>query len=106
MEITANKIGKPIYLALIDAIMCGILIQLSVDLKEKGSITTILCIMCFILCGFEHCIANMFYFVAGVTISNAAMCLLYVFVYIIGNSIGGICMKLFTKEGIYKHENN
>jgi formate/nitrite transporter FocA (FNT family) len=45
--------------------MCGVLIQLAVDLKAKDPVTTVLCIMSFILCGFEHCVANIFYIVCG-----------------------------------------
>jgi formate/nitrite transporter FocA (FNT family) len=57
--------------------------------------------MSFILCGFEHCVANIFYIVCGDPTWSS---LVFVFICIIGNSFGGIFMKHLIKES--KHENN
>ena len=49
----------------------------------------------FILCGFEHCIADMFYFsLAGAWSGRAALCIL---VITLGNTAGAILIPLFKK---------
>ncbi|MBE6996248.1 MAG: formate/nitrite transporter family protein, partial [Ruminococcaceae bacterium] len=46
----------------------------------------------FILCGFEHCVANMFYFsVANVW---SAKTVLYLLVMSVGNAVGGVLIPL------------
>ena len=95
-QISLNKLDKSFWEALINAIFCGVLIQLAVDMKKSGAISTILCIMVFILCGFEHCVANIFYFVCGDILTLKAI--LYVLVYICGNTIGGIGMRLLIER--------
>ena len=46
------------------ACACGVMMYLAVDgyKKTKSWLFVILPVMVFILCGFEHCVANMFYF--------------------------------------------
>lgn len=80
---------------LVDAILCGILIFVCVDAfkKQNRTILVFLCIPTFILCGFEHCIADAYYFAAArmLTASGAPLFLLLV---IVGNSIGGLLIPL------------
>ena len=46
----------------------------------------------FILCGFEHCVANMYYFsIAG---AWSMKTLGYVLVMTLGNSVGGVLIPL------------
>lgn len=49
----------------------------------------------FILCGFEHCVANMYYFSAAGMWSGKT--LLWVLVMTLGNSVGGVCFPLLRK---------
>ena len=53
----------------------------------------------FILCGFEHCIANMFYFsLAGMWSGKA---LLYILIMTLGNAVGDMvleCVKVYTSK--------
>lgn len=95
-QISSNKLDKSLWEALINAIFCGVLIQLAVDMKKSGAISTILCIMVFILCGFEHCVANVFYFVCGDILTWNVV--LYTLIYICGNTIGGIAMRLLIER--------
>ena len=50
------------------SIFCGMLMYIAVNNYKKSSneigkyIGIFMCVMVFILCGFEHCVANMFYF--------------------------------------------
>ena len=65
MEIASKKISISLFTAIIMSFLCGAIIQLAVDIKKEGPIATIMCIALFILCGFEHCVANIFYFVGS-----------------------------------------
>ena len=49
----------------------------------------------FIICGFEHCVADMFYFaLAGVYTGKSLIAILFI---IIGNSIGGLFVPLIRR---------
>ena len=54
-----------------------------------------LCVIVFILCGFEHSIANMYYFsIAGLWGSKA---FLYLLIMVLGNTVGGVFIPLCDK---------
>lgn len=79
------------------AVFCGILMYIAVDgYKEKGNpVILFLGVSVFILSGFEHCIANMFYFsLAGAWSVKA---IVYLLIMTIGNSIGGILIPFVKK---------
>ena len=52
-----------------------------------------MCVTVFILCGFEHCVANMFYF--SVASAWTWKTLLYVLIMVLGNSVGSIIIAYF-----------
>lgn len=84
---------------LILAFFCGMLMYIAVDgYKSKGNpVILFLGVSVFILAGFEHCIANMFYFtVAGVWSLKA---LVYILVMTLGNSAGGMFIPFIRKVG-------
>lgn len=93
------KLDQPLLAALIRAILCGVLMYLAVNIyKENKSIAGIFfCVPVFILSGFEHSIANMFYFAASGIVSFKAF--LYLWVIILGNSIGGMLMPFLSMLG-------
>jgi len=79
------------------AFMCNILIFFAVDLFGRAPINSfirvlnlVLCVMVFILSGYEHCIANVFYF-SAVQLFDAKV-FGYILLNIIFNAIGGICI--------------
>lgn len=83
------------------AFMCNILIFFAVDLFGRAPINSfirvlnlVLCVMVFILSGYEHCIANVFYF-SAVQLFDAKV-LGYLLLNIIFNAIGGICIYRLT----------
>lgn len=92
-----GKLEQPFLQALIRAFFCGVLMYIAVRMyKEKGSVLGIfVCVPAFILSGFEHSIANMFYFAAALSISGES--LLYLLIIILGNSLGGWCIPLLEK---------
>lgn len=93
-ELVKTKLSKPLPDVFVAAVFCGILIYAAVELfsKEKHPLLVIMPIMIFILCGFEHCIANAFYFAAAGVFSLRA--LLFMLVCIAGNTVGSIAVHL------------
>ena len=87
------------------AIFCGILMYLAVDLFKRLNdfgkyVAVFICVTVFILCGFEHCVANMYYFSAANMWDWKTI--LYVFIMVLGNSTGSILLALGNKYGIIK----
>lgn len=79
------------------AIFCGLLMFVAVDgyRNVKNPILLFACVAAFILCGFEHCIADMFYFSAAGLWS--ADTLVRVLVITAGNALGGVLIPLAKK---------
>jgi len=100
-QICLIKLNDTIQSILILSIFCGILMYLAVNgyktMKDSfGKYAGVfLGVIVFILCGFEHCIANMYYF----TIANMwnLNTFGYLGIMILGNSIGGVIFPLFDK---------
>lgn len=94
------KLDDSLVSILILAFFCGILMYLAVNTYKESKdigkyLGVFLGVIVFILCGFEHCIANMYYFsVADVWNVNV---LLYLLVMILGNSLGGMLIPLCNK---------
>ena len=96
------KLEQEFFQTLIRAIFCGILMYLAVCLfKEHHTpLGIFFCIPVFSLSGYEHSIANMFYFGASGIVSLEAF--KFICVAILGNSIGGMLfpvLKLPRKLG-------
>lgn len=95
-----TKVGDSLWSAFILAVFCGILMFTAVENARlsnaagghtEKTIGTMLCIMVFILCGFNHCIADMFYIFLSGTLGKAAA---YLPIVIVGNSIGGMLFPI------------
>ncbi len=95
--ISAVKLGDSPISSFILAIFCGALMFIAVDAyKNKGTpIGIFLAVPVFILCGFEHCVANMFYFTVGGAWSLTAV--LYLLIMTAGNAVGAIALYRLTK---------
>lgn len=96
-----TKLSDGLLSIFILAIFCNIMIYIAVDgfnnnPHEIGKYLALFFgVVVFILCGFEHCIANMFYFsVAG---AWSARTLLYVLVMTAGNAVGGLILPTLRK---------
>ena len=96
------KLNDNLLSILILSCLCGILMYIAVNNYKKHSTSIgkymgiFMCVMVFILSGFEHSVANMFYFsVAGMLSWNT---LLYIFVMVMGNSIGAILISLYDNK--------
>ncbi len=93
----AARLNQEWWQTLIRGIFCGILMYLAVSIfRDKKSISGILfCVPVFILAGFEHSIANMFYFgAAGMFFSVDSI--IYLAIVVVGNTVGGMLMPLLA----------
>ena len=95
------KIDQAFYETLLRAFFCGILMYMAVSIyREKSSPLGILFgIPVFILSGFEHSIADMFYLSAGATFTAEYIgkALLFIVLAVAGNAVGAIFIALFDK---------
>ena len=92
-----GKMGQTVPQTLIRAFFCGVLMYIAVWIfrSKNTPLGIFLCIPTFILSGFEHSIADMFYFAAAARFDGAAgIFLLWV---VLGNSVGGMCIPLLQK---------
>lgn len=84
------------------SIFCGMLMYMAVNNYKKLDnnlgkyLSVILCVMVFILCGFEHCVANMYYFSVADVWSVDAFVMLGIM--ILGNSFGSVIIALFDNK--------
>ena len=97
-NVCAAKAGDSFVSWLILSFFCGILMYVAVETfkrKEELSATVrvpvlFLCVAIFILSGYEHCIANMYYFSAAGAWSWKALAAIGVMT--LGNSLGGMLL--------------
>jgi len=96
------KLNDTWYSLLILGIFCGMLMYIAVDTYKKyndinkivSCLIVFMGVMVFILAGFEHCIANMFYFVLSNKIDKSIEITLFV---TMGNILGGILIPIIQK---------
>ena len=83
------------------AVMCDVLIYIAVEGYKNNPhpvgkyLAVFFGVTVFILCGFEHCVANMYYFTMAGVWSWRALWLLIVMT--LGNSVGGVLLPLLRK---------
>ena len=89
-EIMIQKLSVSWTIWIIRSIMCGILIYIAVDMfnKYKSLLVIVLPVVVFVMCGFEHCIANVFYLSVSKIVSFQSIG--FIITCIIGNTIGSL----------------
>ena len=102
--ICSAKLEQTFLQTLIRGFFCGLLIYLAVDIyaKHKTPVGIIFCIPVFILSGYEHSIADMFYFATSGIVSLKACG--FIWTVILGNSIGGMLIPALGLVGSKKSE--
>ena len=107
LEFIETKLADTWYSLLILGIFCGLLMFIGVSCFKYCAgkmdnifalVMPVLCVAVFILAGFEHCIADMFYFALGGTLAEGLPSLLIITA---GNILGGILIpvvNLINKE--------
>lgn len=95
--LVSAKLTQASYQTLIRAFFCGFIIYIAVYMYNHKDSTggIILAIPTFILSGFEHSIADAFYFVLSMTFSFESI--LYIFIVLVGNSLGALVVPLGEK---------
>lgn len=96
VPIADAKAAQPFLVALFKGIGCGMLMSLA-TYKESPLWMCLLCVPAFILAGFNHCIADIYYAIAGHNIGISFLAT------IIGNIIGGAILlnnHINTKSNI------
>ena len=95
------KLSEPLFGAFILAVFCNVMIYIGVEgyrsnPHELGKYLALFFgVSVFILCGFEHCVANMYYFTMGGAWSGRAV--LYLLVMTVGNAVGGVAGPVARK---------
>ncbi len=106
-NIYAAKTQTSLLRLFISGIFCGLLMFLSVDTWKKGSkIGVFIYIPVFILCGFDHSIANSFYngIANGLNAFTVQNFLIFT-VVILGNAAGGMLIPLLSGKPADKSQN-
>lgn len=101
MNVASVKLADDVLSIFLLSICCGALMFIAVDCYRNAQGSTLklfgvmMPVVVFILCGFEHVVANMFYFsLAGVW---DAHCFYYILVMTLGNAVGGMLIPLYQK---------
>ncbi len=99
------KLDQSYLQALIRASLCGMLMYLAVSVyrNNKTIVGILFCVPVFILSGFEHSIANMFYF--GVARIFTFEMVLYLLIIILGNAAGAVILAALETWGKEKAKN-
>lgn len=98
VDVVNGKLADTLFSTFIMAVFCGILMCIAVigfqTIKDSVGkyIALIMPIIVFILCGFEHSIADMFYYSMADAWSIKAV--IYIIVIALGNLVGGASLPL------------
>lgn len=97
-QIVDIKLNDNLLSLFILAIFCNILIYLAVEgYKNFDGIWKVLALFfgvsVFVICGFEHSVADMFYFCLSTNLLSGQM-ILRLFIIILGNIVGGLGIRL------------
>ena len=90
--LAATKASQPIVTAFIKGFGCGALMSIA-TYKETPLWVCIICVMGFILAGFNHCIADAYYALVGGSIGFSFIAT------VVGNILGGVMMTNLNRDG-------
>lgn len=96
--ICSGKLDQNFLSTFVRAIFCGILMYLAVQIfkEKKTPLGIIFCIPVFILSGFEHSVADMFYF--GASGIFDVKIFTFELAAVLGNTVGSLILPLLSKE--------
>lgn len=99
-DLVQTKLNDNLLSLFILAIFCNILIYVAVEgFKSENALTKYLSLFfgvsVFVVCGFEHSVADMFYFAFAKNYSPKAF--LIIFIVALGNFVGGTLIELLKK---------
>ena len=90
--------NQALWQTLVRGVMCGVLMYLAVSIfrDNKTPLGILFCIPVFILSGFEHSIADIYYFAASGIVSLKAFAFLWT--VIAGNAVGAVILPLLNSK--------
>ena len=98
--LVTNKLAQSPFQTMILAFFCGMLMYAAVENFRRhphevsGIFGVVMCVSGFILCGFEHSIADMCYFIIGVgSPSLLIQSIVYILLVSVFNGIGSLALK-------------
>lgn len=98
--VTEAKLALSLPRAAVLGVFCGILMYIAVHNYRENPhmlgkcVGILVCIPAFILCGFEHCIANVVYFTLGImSLSQLPRALLMTLVVTLANAVGAVAFR-------------
>lgn len=95
--ILIEKLSVSLLLAFVRAVVCGGLIYSAVHCHKQGKdYMVVACVMGFILCGAEHCIADLCFAITTGVMSFKIF--LFLIVVTLGNSLGAIILDRITQK--------
>ena len=99
LAICTKKLDQTFVQTLIRGFFCGVLMYVAVSVwrDHKKIVGILFCIPVFILAGFEHSIADMFYFAASGIVDIKAFA--FIWTVILGNSLGGMVLPVLGMIG-------
>lgn len=104
------KLALPWYSVLILGFMCGVLMYMAVENYLSGRndfgkvVGLFLCVSAFILCGFEHSVADMSYCVFAVSgFSEGVRMLGFLLLVSLANSVGAVTVRMLTRDARVKN---
>ena len=103
-QLISNKFSYDVLSLFILSLLCGILVYIAVDNFRNSNndvskvVGIFIAVPAFILCGFEHSIADMCYCIFGVTdLETFGRAILLVLVATVGNGLGSIIFRWLIK---------
>lgn len=106
ISVVADKLAKTWYESLGLSILCGFMMYIAVEGYKRITndfakvLLVVICAMIFLMAGFEHSIANIYYFMLSGAFNLKAF--LYSLIMLLGNSIGAIGFNLLEKAAKLK----
>ena len=95
-DMCAAKLGQNPLQTFILGIFCGVLMYFAIKLyKKKTMIGVLFAVPVFIVAGFEHSIADMFYFAAGRSFTGKSF--LFLFMVVLGNTVGAMILPMLKR---------
>lgn len=110
-KICETKLNQAPWQTIILGALCGILVYIAVDYfrsdKDKKALPKYLlvftCVPAFILCGFEHSVADMFYFAASSGyLLYTGKGIVYILLVSLGNLVGAVLFHTLKKTVVAK----
>lgn len=102
VQLSLDKASMRLHTAFIESVLCGVLMNNAVRVMQNICIASVsicmLCVMAFLLSGFEHCIANIYYLtIAALQGYDICSIIIVLCTCILGNLLGAVVHEyLFT----------